>query len=164
MKTRLVPFALALCCLFSTVGAAAAERHVVTGIVTGVADGDTFYLGGQSSRMRLAQIDSPEKEQPYGRRAEQSLRDLIGKRQVTVEWSEKDIHGRPVVQVWVNGIDVNAEQVRRGYAWAYPQYVTDPKLYTIEAEARAAKRGLWADPHPVAPWDWRKRERRKRER
>ncbi len=136
----------------------AQQRHTATGPVTGIADGDTFYMTieGKPTRLRLAQIDAPEKAQPFGRKAEQSLRDLIGKRQVTVTWTQADRYGRPIVQVQADGQDVNAEQVRRGYAWVYRQYATDRSLNTLEAEARSAGRGLWADPHPVEPWEWRK--------
>ncbi len=132
-------------------------QHRATGPVTGVSDGDTFYMTieGQAVRVRLAQIDAPEKAQPFGRRAEQSLRDLIGKRQVTVTWTQADQYGRPVVQAEADGVNVNAEQVRRGFAWAWPRYTTDPRLFDLQAEARTARRGLWADPNPVEPWVWR---------
>lgn len=144
--------------VFAVVDRLAQQRHTATGPVTGVADGDTFYMAieGKPTRLRLAQIDAPEKAQPFGRRAEQSLRDLIGKRQVTVTWAQTDRYGRPIVQVEAGGQDVNAEQVRRGYAWVYRQYATDRNLATLEAEARNEGRGLWADPHPVPPWKWRK--------
>lgn len=135
-----------------------AQHHTATGPVTGIADGDTFYMSidGKDSRLRLAQIDAPEKAQPFGRRAEQSLRELIGKRQVTVTWTQVDRYGRPIVQVQADGQDVNAEQVRRGFAWVYRQYATDRRLYELEAEAHSAGRGLWADAQPVEPWEWRK--------
>ncbi len=132
--------------------------HAATGYVTGVSDGDTFYMqiDGKSTRVRLAQIDSPERAQPFGRRAEQSLRELLGKREVTATWREIDRYGRPVVQVEVGGVDVNAEQVKRGFAWVYRQYSNDARLIALEQEARSAGRGLWSDQHPVEPWAWRK--------
>ncbi|CAM5533664.1 thermonuclease family protein [Thauera mechernichensis] len=137
-------------------------QQTATGPVTGVSDGDTFYMtiDGRAVRVRLAQIDAPEKAQPFGRRAEQSLRDLIGKRQVTVTWTQADQYGRPVVQAEADGVNVNAEQVRRGFAWAWPRYTTDPRLLDWQAEARAARRGLWADPNPVEPWVWRQVHRK----
>lgn len=132
------------------------EQHA-SGMVTGVADGDTLYveLNGKSTRVRLAEIDAPEKKQAYGRLSEQSLRELVAKRQVSLTWRKIDQYGRPVVHVRVAGIDVNTEQVRRGYAWVYRQYSSDPRLASIETQAKAAGLGLWADSHPVAPWDWR---------
>lgn len=151
------PIALPLA-VFAAADRMAQQRHTATGPVTGVADGDTFYMAieGKPTRLRLAQIDAPEKAQPFGRKAEQSLRDLIGKRQVTVTWTQADRYGRPIVQVQAEGQDVNAEQVRRGYAWVYLQYATDRNLFTLENEARSGGRGLWTDPHPVPPWEWRK--------
>ena len=90
----------------------------------------------------------------------ETLRDLIGKRQVTVTWTQADQYGRPVVQAEADGVNVNAEQVRRGFAWAWPRYTTDPRLLDWQAEARAARRGLWADPNPVEPWVWRQVHRK----
>jgi len=135
--------------------------HSATGIVTGVSDGDTFYMmiDGQSTRVRLAQIDAPEKAQPFGRRAEQALRDLVGKRQVTATWRQLDRYQRPIAQVRVDGLDVNAELVRLGLAWVYTQYATDRSLVALEQDARRERRGLWADAHPVEPWEWRKASR-----
>ena len=83
----------------STQVAPASFRGVAT--VTGVADGDTLYadIEGHSIRIRLAQIDAPEKAQPFGRRSEQSLRELVWKRQVLLWWKSLDRHGRPIAQV-----------------------------------------------------------------
>lgn len=133
-------------------------QHHAVGAVTGVADGDTLYVlvEGARTRIRLADIDAPEKRQPYGRRAEQSLRELVGKREVRLTWSRADQYGRPLARIIVDGQDVNAEQVRRGYAWVYRQHSSNPVLLRLESEARRARRGLWSDEAPVPPWDWRK--------
>lgn len=135
--------------------------HSATGFVTGVSDGDTFYMviDGQSTRVRLAQIDAPEKAQPFGRRAEQALREMVGKREVSATWRHLDRYQRPIVQVQVDGLDVNAELVRLGWAWVFTQYATDRSLNTLEQEARRERRGLWADAHPIEPWEWRKAHR-----
>jgi len=146
---------------------AALPVHQVEARVTGVADGDTMFvdLDGKSTRVRLARIDAPEKAQPFGRRSEQSLRELVGKRVVSITWHEIDVsitwreidrYGRPIVDVMVDGLDVNGEQVRRGYAWVYRQYSHDPALLASEHEAREQGRGLWVDAHPIEPWLWRK--------
>lgn len=132
--------------------------------VTGVSDGDTatVKLDDQSVRVRLANIDAPERGQPWGRRAEQSLRDMVWKRPVRIEWREVDRHGRPIVTMTlegIDGIDVSEEQVRRGLAWVYRRYSRDARLTELEAQAREAGRGLWADPAPVAPWEWRRLKR-----
>jgi len=126
-------------------------------MVTGVADGDTLYahVDGHSIRIRLAQIDAPEKAQAFGRRSEQSLRELVGKKQVELTWKSLDRYGRPIAQVAVDGLDVNAEQVKRGFAWVFRRYSNDSALIALEAHAKSAGAGLWADPHPIAPWEWR---------
>lgn len=140
--------------------AALQGTHNVTARVTGVHDGDTVWLliAGQSVRVRLAEIDAPEVSQAFGRRSEQALRELIGKRDVRASWSQLDRYQRPIVRLYVDDRDVNAEMVRLGMAWAFVRYLTDRRFITYEAEARAAGRGLWADPHPVAPWAWRKQK------
>lgn len=132
--------------------------HTLTGYAGRVVDGDTFIMqiDGRPTRVRLAQIDTPESGQPYGRRAAQSLQSMIEGRPVTVTWQSLDRNERPIVQVVAQGVDVNAEQVRRGFAWVYRQYATDRSLDALEAEARKAGRGLWADSNPMPPWDWRK--------
>ena len=146
----------------TTTAQALMSARTVTGYVTGVSDGDTFYMqiDGKAVRMRLAQIDAPEKAQPFGRRAEQSLRELIGKREVRATWREADRYGRPIVQVEAGGVDVNAEQVKRGFAWVYRQYSNDARLIALEVEARRAGLGLWSESEPIEPWEWRRAKRK----
>ena len=126
-------------------------------MVTGVADGDTLYanVDGHSIRIRLAQIDAPEKAQTFGRRSEQSLRELLSNKQVELAWRSLDRYGRPIAQVSVDGLDVNAEQVRRGFAWVFRRYSNDAALIALEAQAKFAGVGLLADPHPISLWEWR---------
>lgn len=133
-------------------------EHIARGEVTGISDGDTLYLQveGAQVRVRLARIDAPEKKQAFGRRSEQSLRELVWKRVVTAKWHQLDRYGRPIADIFVDEFDVNAEQVRRGMAWVYRAYSRDSDLNRLEEEARAGRRGLWAEPNPVAPWVWRK--------
>ena len=109
--------------------------------------------------MRLAEIDTPESRQPYCTRARQSLSELAFRRDVRLNVQETDRYGRTVARVHAGQVDVNAEMVRQGAAWVYRQYNRDKSLLSLEAEARQAKRGLWALPEAerVAPWEWRKR-------
>ena len=132
-----------------------------TGIVTRIIDGDTFSMRvkRKAIRMRLAQIDAPENGQKHFRQSQQSLRELIGKKSVSVYWREKDRYGRPVVQVVVEGKNVNVEQVKRGMAWVAPGYVKDPFLFVLEGKARDAGLGLWKDNAPIPPWVWRKQRK-----
>ena len=165
MKHRLVvPVAIAL---IAAVQSASAER--IAGRVVGVADGDTLTVladGKRQVRVRLGGIDAPERRQPYGTRARQGLSALAFGRAVQVEVEDTDRYGRPVGRVRVGGRDVNAEMVRRGAAWVYVRHNRDPALVPLEAEARAARRGLWAlpDAERVPPWEWRAAGRVERER
>lgn len=70
---------------------------------------------------------------------------------------DTDKYGRTVGRVYVGATDVNAEMIRQGAAWAYRQYLKDQSLLRLEAEAKAAKRGLWALPEAqrMPPWEWR---------
>jgi len=153
-------FRLALCLVLSLC-AAAFQAHagsVFEGRVVGVADGDTITVltdGRESIRIRLAEIDAPEKSQAFGQRSKQSLSDMVFGKTVRVEQQDVDRYGRVVGRVFVGGTDVNAEQVRQGMAWVYRQYLRDATLLKVEQEARTARRGLWSDPHPMPPWEYR---------
>lgn len=154
-----------LCVLAAGCGVAmAATAETLTGIVVGVADGDTITVLDEKYRqhkIRLAGIDAPEKRQAFGQRSKQSLSDLAYRRQAVVETSKTDRYGRLVGKVTITGADVNLEQVRRGMAWHYRAYEREQTLADREAyaaaenAARAARRGLWAMPSPVAPWEFR---------
>jgi endonuclease YncB( thermonuclease family) len=129
------------------------------GKVVAVSDGDTIrvlYKGGQL-KVRLAEIDTPEKGQPWGSRARQALSDLVFGKLVRVVEQDRDRYGRIVGRVYLDGTDVNAEMVRSGSAWVYRKYAKDKGLYRLEMEAKGAKRGLWALPEAqrVPPWEWR---------
>jgi len=139
--------------------------ETLNGHVVGVADGDTITVlddSNEQHKIRLSGIDAPEKNQPYGLASKQSLTDQVYNRQVSVETSKRDRYGRLIGKVRVDGNDANLEQLRRGLAWHYKAYEGEQELldrvtYTgVEITARLAGRGLWEDPEPVAPWDWRK--------
>ena len=116
----------------------------------------TVLVDRQQVRVRLVEIDAPEKDQAFGNRSRQSLSGMCFDKESDVQEKGKDRYGRTLGRVYCNGIDVNAEQVRQGMAWVYDKYVTDHSLYRLQDAAKAAKRGLWADPNPVLPWEWRR--------
>ncbi|MDT3723196.1 thermonuclease family protein [Pseudomonas oryzihabitans] len=141
-----------------------AQAETITGRVVGISDGDTLTLLTADKRqlkVRLAGIDTPERAQPYGSRAQQQLSALAFGRQAELQVQDTDRYGRTVARVIVGGQDVNREMVREGAAWVYQAYNRDKALLAVEADARAQRRGLWALPEAerVAPWDWRKTER-----
>ncbi|WP_328700368.1 thermonuclease family protein [Caenimonas soli] len=109
-------------------------------------------------KVRLAQIDAPEKAQPFGQRAKMSLSTLCFGAWASIYTEAQDRYGRTVARVECRGHDANAEQVRRGMAWVYDRYAPRASpLHQVQAEARTARTGLWADKDPVAPWEWRHR-------
>lgn len=137
------------------------QAETLSGKVVGISDGDTLTLLTAEKRqvkVRLAEIDTPEKAQPYGTRAQQHLSTLAFGKQAELQVQDTDRYGRTLARVFVNGQDVNREMVSQGAAWVYRAYNRDTSLLAVEAEAKAQKRGLWALPEAerVAPWDWRK--------
>jgi len=137
---------------------------VFEGKVIGIKDGDTFEILYDSipERVRLAEIDCPEKSQAFGKNARQYASDLCFGKTVTVTSDGKrDRYGRVVGTITTQeGINVNEELVKAGLAWHYKQYSKSKTLDGIEQQARDKKLGLWADKNPVAPWEWRKARRK----
>ena len=153
------------------------------GKVVGVSDGDTIIVLDQQKKqhkIRLAAIDAPEGRQPYGKRSEQHLSELLYRKDVEVEWKKHDRYGRIVGKVLVTDpdtclplepscpktLDAGLAQIKAGFAWHYRQYwkeqsMEDRDAYALaEMEARAQRRGLWADNRAVPPWEWRHTRRR----
>jgi endonuclease YncB( thermonuclease family) len=132
-------------------------------LVVGISDGDTLSArcsstgGYQLLKVRLAEIDAPEKGQAFGQRAKLSLSALCFGAWATITAEKEDRYGRTVARVQCRGQDASAEQVRRGMAWAYLKYQQAPEFSDIEAQARAERLGLWRDADPIPPWEWRKR-------
>ena len=124
-----------------------------------IQDGDTLtvVIDRRQVKVRLTDIDAPELRQPFGTRSRQSLSEMCFGRMAALDVRGKDRYQRSLAQVTCDGKDANAEQVRRGYAWIFVRYTRrDSPLHALEHEAKTARRGLWADPAPVAPWDWRR--------
>ncbi|NPC64801.1 thermonuclease family protein, partial [Klebsiella pneumoniae] len=97
-------------------------RADISGRIVRVLDGDTVEVlepGNQLTRIRLAGIDAPEKSQPFGQRSRQELSSMVAQRHVNVTGGDKDRYGRLLGTVWLGVTDVNAEQIRKGLAWAY---------------------------------------------
>jgi endonuclease YncB( thermonuclease family) len=131
--------------------------------VVGVSDGDTLTVlkaDRTQVRIRLHGIDAPETGQDFGSRAKQAASDLAFGKQVTVRPVDQDRYGRTVAEVILpDGRSLNREMVRHGMAWWYRRYApADRDLARLEADARAARAGLWSQPGAVAPWSWRKGE------
>ena len=137
--------------------ACSAHAETFEARVIRVVDGDSLIvlLGRERIRVRLKEIDAPERKQPFGKQSQESLTALCANKLARIAWTEKDRNGRTLGRVWCAGIDANAEQVRRGMAWVFDRYVKDRSLYPVQGAARTARRGLWADAEPIPPWQWR---------
>lgn len=131
--------------------------------VIAISDGDTLTLvvDEKPLKIRLANIDAPEKAQPFGERAKQSLSDLCWGKDARFKAQDIDRHGRTVAVVTCDGVEANRAQVERGMAWVYPQYNQDLTLPGLEAMARRDRRGLWADAQAVSPWEFRRPQLKK---
>lgn len=130
-----------------------------TGKIVKITDGDTMEMvvGRDAYKIRLAHIDAPEKMQDFGTKAKQYLSDLCYNKTVTMTVTDIDKYGRNVAVITLaDGTNVNKKMVEAGYAWWYQKYSNDSSYGKLEATARKAKRGLWADKNPTPPWEWRK--------
>lgn len=130
-----------------------------SGLVVAVTDGDTIKImrDGVPVKVRLKAIDAPESCQSYGREASSHLAALVFSRDVVVVERGLDKYGRTLGFVSVLGVDVNAAMVADGYAWVYLS--NSRRLKALEASAREAHNGLWADPNSEKPSDFRKRRK-----
>ena len=134
-----------------------------SGKVVKVADGDTVEVlrDGRSVRIRLAEIDCPEKHQAYGDKARAFTAALASGKTVSVRVRTTDRYGRTVAEIFLpDGRSLNREIVKAGLAWWYKDYSTDTSLGDLEKEAARSHLGLWADPDPIPPWVYRRNHRR----
>lgn len=156
-KTQILLLALTLTVSIAT------HAETIEGRVVGVSDGDTLTMldaGNTQFKIRLAAIDAPEKAQAFGQRGKEKLSDICYGKQATVNVKSTDRYGRSVGDVDCAGINANEIMIQSGLAWVYRKYAKGyGHLYAFEDEAKTAKRGLWADPNPTAPWEWRKTKR-----
>jgi len=141
--------------------ASATARADFGGRVVSVADGDTLTVrdGTRDVHVRLWGIDAPERGQPWWKRSREALVAAALRRDAKVSERGKDAYGRTLALVSVDGADLAAAQLRGGWAWVFLRYTQDPALVAIEADARSARRGLWADRDPEPPWRYRERMR-----
>lgn len=139
--------------------AVAAPTEEFTGKVVAITDGDTIRVlrDGKEVRVRLEGIDCPEANQAFGTKTKRATSDMAFDKTVTVRVKGVDKYGRLLADVILpDGSILNRELVRFGYAWWFRKYSSDESLGKLEAEARTAKLGLWAEMNPIPPWDWRR--------
>ena len=153
MKFSLIVFSLLL--------AFNASAFEFSGKVVGVSDGDTITVlyGKKEYKIRFLHIDCPESSQAFGTKAKQTLSSKIFGKTVTVKWKEKDRYERILGDIYIGQRWINAEMVQEGMAWHYNFFSKDATIAAAQTKAKAAKIGIWSQPNPVPPWDFRKGKR-----
>ena len=150
MKFSLIVFSLLLA--FNT------YAFEFSGKVVGVSDGDTITVlyGKKEYKIRFLHIDCPESSQAFGTKAKQTLSSKIFGKTVTVKWKEKDRYERILGDIYIGQRWINAEMVQEGMAWHYNFFSKDATIAAAQTKAKASKIGIWSQPNPVPPWDFRK--------
>jgi micrococcal nuclease len=141
------------------------SQTLLTGKVIGIKDGDTVVVIDKLNNttiLRLAEVDCPEKKQPFGTKAKQFTSDAVYLKNVTYIVTEKDRYGRSVAKIYFKNKYLSAEIIKKGMGWQYKKYSTSKELAQFEQQARSKKIGLWIDPNPIYPSEWRKQKKIKK--
>ncbi len=136
----------------------------LVGKVIKVSDGDTVTILTEdkvSHKIRLNDIDAPEKKQPFGNKSRDNLASYIAGEIVTVKYKSKDKYGRILGTIYFENLDINLQQIKNGYAWVYKQYSKNQTYYQEEQKAKELKKGLWIEKNAIAPWEFRKQKKSK---
>lgn len=143
--------------------ATASGAQAFTGVIQRITDADTFFVG--NTEVRLNGIDTPDPDQictragkkyKCGEEAKAALLQIVAGRPMTCTKVGEDVFKRAVVRCEVDGLDVAGELVRQGWAVAFRKF--SKQYLAQEAEARAAKRGLWEGSFD-RPRDWRRKKK-----
>lgn len=130
------------------------------GKVVGIADGDTVTClnnANEQVKIRIYGIDSPEKKQAFGTKSRQFMADQIFGKIVDVSVVGTDRYGRTIARIFCGGNDAGLLSIKNGFAWHYVKYARNDTDYANAQEhAKENKLGLWIDPDPVPPWDFRR--------
>ena len=141
------------------------NAQTISGKVVSITDGDTFKLLLKDStliRVRLANIDCPEKKQPFSAKAKEFVSNAIFNKDVSIDMLKKDRYRRYIANVlYDDSLSLNYELVKNGLAWHYIKYSKDTLIQTFEDKARLHKVGLWIDENAVSPWEWRANKKKK---
>jgi endonuclease YncB( thermonuclease family) len=136
----------------------------LSGRVVKVTDGDTITIltaGNKQEKIRLIDIDAPEKGQDYCNRSQEYLASMVAGKTVTVEYKGRDRYRRILGTVYVEGKNVNEEMVRAGLAWEY--YLTkNRKIKALQEEAQRKRLNIWSMPNPVSPREYRQSKKEKK--
>lgn len=141
------------------------KKETITGKVVAITDGDTFKLLTKDSiqiKVRLANIDCPERKQAFSKKAKQFTSDAIFSKTVKIEVLNTDRYGRLIaIVIYNDSLNLNHELVKNGLAWHFVKYSKDIILQKLEDKARVNKVGLWEDVNAIPPWEWRSNRKKK---
>ncbi len=132
-----------------------------TAKVVGIKDGDTVVvldsLNNQIT-LRLAEVDCPEKSQPFGTKAKQFTSDQIYLKTIKYVVTDTDRYGRSIAMIYydVDNKYLSAEIIKAGMGWHYKRYSKSKELALFEDNAKKNKIGLWLDNNPIEPSEWRR--------
>ncbi|XP_047066946.1 uncharacterized protein LOC124674938 isoform X1 [Lolium rigidum] len=118
--------------------------------------GDTKNRASQKYRIRMRGIDAPELEMEHGDEARNELVKLIAGKCVTINVYGTDQYGRYLGDIYCDGIFIQEEMLKRGFAWYFKTGETRTELARWENEAREARQGLWSSDNPQKPWEWKR--------
>lgn len=154
-----MPRSLCYILLLFVLGTPLLCAEVLHGVCSRVSDGDTLILtqpGRQEITIRLHGIDAPEKAQDYGKAAQERLSELVSGKTIRVVTRSTDRYGRVIARVYRDELDINLTLVQEGCAWHYVRYAPHAlELAEAETLACAGKAGLWQNPAPIPPWEYR---------
>lgn len=127
--------------------------------ITRYYDGDTVKIdnGLRQYKLRLRDIDAPERNQAYGKQAKRALIQLCKNAQIQVQLSGIDKYQRDLGYLHCNQQSASLYMVANGYAWYNQRYAMDDSLLQAQQQARQQKLGLWRAKSPTPPWQWRQK-------
>lgn len=139
---------------------------LVTGKVIKIVDGDTYDIlldDSTTKRIRMDGIDAPERGMPFYKVSKDYLGSLCFGKMVRIEQTDIDQYGRTVAKTYIPGTsELGLQMIEAGFAWHFKRYSSNRILADAETVARDSKAGLWSDAMPVAPWDWRRKSKKKK--
>jgi micrococcal nuclease len=135
------------------------SQTIFTGKVIGIKDGDTIVvidsLNSQTT-LRLAEVDCPEKNQPFGTKAKQFTSDQVYLKTVKYVVTDIDRYGRSIAMIYYDDNKyLSAEIIKAGMGWHYKKYSKSFELAELETLAQNEQRGLWSENNPKSPSEWR---------
>jgi endonuclease YncB( thermonuclease family) len=138
------------------------SQKTLTAKVVGIKDGDTVVVLDSlhyQTTLRLAEVDTPEKSQPFGTKAKQFTSDQVYLKTIKYVVTDTDRYGRSIAMIYYDSDNkyLSAEIIKAGMGWHYKRYSTSITLANFETKAKKDKTGLWVDNNPIAPWEWRRK-------